>query len=271
MRHSNWRFATLLIGVGAALSACQPAASDKDHRTKPHLGRDAIRAIEHLDCPERQGGLTRISAAADEQSCSYTSSERTVDLRLVRLNDGDAEAALTPIETKLKNIIPTPSAPAKPPEAQGGKDNKNKTNIHLPNIHIDAHSDTADIRIGHLTINSDGETAEVKVNKNVNIKTDDSQTSVNVNAQDTQENNVTIKANDNGAEIRASKSGDAVRSTLILANDKAPNGYRMAGYETRGPKGGPLAVAVVKAKNRNTDDHNLFKNMKALVRHNVGG
>ena len=29
--------------------------------------------------------------------------------------------------------------------------------------------------------------------------------------------------------------------------------------------------AVVKAKNRNTDDHDLFKDMKALVRHNVGG
>lgn len=272
MRHSKWLVATLLIGAGAsALTACQPAASDKETRTERRLGREAVRAIERLDCPERQGGLTRVSAAADGQSCSYASSEGTVDLRLVRLNGGDAEAALAPIEAELKGVIPTPAAPPTPPEAKDGKDGKNKTSIHLPGVSIDAHGDTADIRIGHLTINSDGGTAEVKVNKNVNIKSDGGQGSVNVSAQDEQDGDVTIRANDNGAEIRALKGGDAVRSTLILANDMAPNGYRVAGYEARGPKGGPLAVAIVKAKNRNTDDHDLFKDMKALVRHNVGG
>ncbi|MDR7229725.1 hypothetical protein J2X45_000788 [Caulobacter sp. BE264] len=269
MRHSKWLVATLLIGAGvSALTACQPAASDKETRTERRLGREAVRAIERLDCPERQGGLTRVSAAADGQSCSYASSEGTVDLRLVHLNGGDAEAALAPIEAELKGVIPTPEAPPKPPEAKAGK---NKTSIHLPGVSIDAHGDTADIRIGHLTINSDGGTAEVKVNKNVNIKSNDGHASVNVSAEDGHEGDVTIRANDNGAEIRALKGGDAVRSTLILANDKAPNGYRVAGYEARGPKGGPLAVAIVKAKNRNTDDHDLFKDMKALVRHNVGG
>ncbi|AZS21498.1 MULTISPECIES: hypothetical protein [unclassified Caulobacter] len=269
MRHSKWLVAALLVGVGAsALTACQPGAPDKDHRAERRLGREPVRAIERLDCPERQGGLTRLSAAPDGQSCTYTSSEGTVDLRLIRLNGGDAEAALAPIEAELKGVMPTPPAPPVPPET---KDGKNKTSIHLPGINIDAHGDSADIRIGHLTINSDGGAAEVKVNKNVNIKSEGGQASVNVAANDDHEGDVTIKANDNGAEIRAQKGGDAVRSTLILANDKAPKGYRLAGYEARGPKGGPLAVAVVKAKNRNTDDHDLFKDMKALVRHNVGG
>lgn len=273
MRHSKWLVAALLVGVGAtALTACQPGAPDKDHRAERRLGREPVRAIERLDCPERQGGLTRVSAAADGQSCTYTSSEGTVDLRLIRLNGGDAEAALAPIEAELKGLMPTPPAPPAPAESKDGKGGKNKTSIHLPGINIDAHRDSADIRIGHLTINSDGGAAEVKVNKNVNIKSDGAQASVNVAASDDHEGDVTIKANDNGAEIRAQKGGgDAVRSTLILANDKAPKGYRLAGYEARGPKGGPLAVAVVKAKNRNTDDHDLFKDMKALVRHNVGG
>lgn len=272
MRHSKWLVAALLIGVGAsALTACQPGAPDKDHRAERRLGREPVRAIERLDCPERQGGLTRVSAAPDGQSCTYTSSEGTVDLRLIRLNGGDAEAALAPTEAELKGLMPAPPAPPAPAESKDAKDGKNKTSIHLPGINIDAHGDSADIRIGHLTINSDGGAAEVKVNKNVNIKSDDAQASVNVAANDDHDGDVTIKANDNGAEIRAQKSGDAVRSTLILANDKAPKGYRLAGYEARGPKGGPLAVAVVKAKNRNTDDHDLFKDMKALVRHNVGG
>jgi len=45
----------------------------------------------------------------------------------------------------------------------------------------------------------------------------------------------------------------------------------VVGYEARGPKGGPIAVATVKAKDRDAGDHDVFKDMKALVRHNVGG
>jgi hypothetical protein len=62
-----------------------------------------------------------------------------------------------------------------------------------------------------------------------------------------------------------------VRATLILASDKATSGYRVVGYEARGPKGGPLAVAVVKAKGRDGSDHDIFEDMKTLVRRNVGG
>lgn len=279
MRHSNsrakWLATALLIGAGAAaLTACHPAPASKSEQNQPaerKLGRrEPIRVISSLDCPEKQGELKLVSKAADGQSCAYASAEATVDLRLVKLNGGDAEAALAPIETELKGVMPLPPAPPKPPEHKGG--GKNRTSINLPGVKIDASDNGADIRIGHLTINSDGGAAEVKVNKNVNIKGDDGHGSVNVQAEDEHEGDVTIKANDHGAEIRAKKGGnDSVRSTLILANDKAPKGYRLAGYEARGPKGGPLAVAVVKAKTRNTDDHDLFKDMKALVRHNVGG
>jgi hypothetical protein len=271
MRLSKWLIATLAISVSAtALTACNRVQADrKDHHERRLGRREPIRAIDRLDCPERQGELQRVSAAADGQSCAYASSEAMVDLRLIRLNGGDAEAALAPVETELKAIMPTPPATPKP---TNGKTGKNKTSIHLPGINIDANDDGADIRIGHLTINSEGAAAEVKVNKNVNFKGDGGHRDVSIAADDEHgEGDVTIKANDHGAEIRARKNGDSVRSTLILANDKAPKGYRLAGYEARGPKGGPLAVAVVKAKTRNTDDHDIFRDMKALVRHNVGG
>lgn len=268
MRRSKWLTAALLMGVGAAtLSACHRAEQPQEHR----LGRrEPMRVIERLDCPETQGGLRRVAVAADGQSCAYESTEASVDLRLVRLNGGDAEAALAPIETELKGIMPAPVTPPTPPRT--AKSGKNHTSIHLPGINIDAHDDSADIRIGHLTINSDGGAAEVKVNKNVGVRSDDAKGTVNVTADDDHgEGDVAIRATEGGAEIRARKGSGDVRSTLILANDKAPKGYRLAGYEARGPKGGPLAVAVVKAKTRDTDDHDLFKDMKALVRHNVGG
>jgi len=271
MRHSKWLAAALMIGVGAtALTACHRTETTQTEHAERKLGRrEPIRAIANLDCPDKQGELKLVSKAADGQSCAYASSEATVDLRLVKLNGGDAEAALAPIETELKGLMPIP---APMPKAMNGKEGKNRTTINLPGVKIDSSDHGADIRIGHLTINSDGSAAEVKVNKNVNFKGDDAHGAVSVQADDEHEGDVTIKANDNGAEIRAKKGDkDAVRSTLILANDKAPKGYRLAGYEARGPKGGPLAVAVVKAKTRDTDDHDLFKDMKALVRHNVGG
>ncbi|MBO9545088.1 hypothetical protein [Caulobacter sp.] len=271
MRHSKWLAAALMIGVGAsALTACHRTQSDQGQSERRPGRREPIHVIDKLDCPERQGELKRISVAADGQSCSYQSGEATVDLRLVRLNGGDAEAALAPIEGELKQIMPTPPASPKPVEGKG-KSGKNQTSINLPGVKINASDGGADIRIGHLTINSDGGAAEVKVNKNVNIRGDDAHGAVNVSANDEHEGDVTIKADDHGAEIRTQKKGDIVRSTLILANDKAPKGYRLAGYEARGPKGGPLAVAVVKAKTRDTDDHDIFRDMKALVRHNVGG
>jgi hypothetical protein len=274
MRHSKrrakWLAAVLMIGAGAtALTGCHRVEANKTEHPQRKLGRrEPIRVISRLDCPDRQGELKLVSKADDGQSCAYVSSEATVDLRLIRLNSGDAEAALAPIETELKQIMPLPPSPPRPMNGKGGQ---NRTTINLPGVKIDSSDHGADIRIGHLTINSDGGAAEVKVNKNVNFKSDDTHGSVNVQTDDEHEGDVTIKADDHGAEIRTKKTGDIVRSTLILANDKAPKGYRLAGYEARGPKGGPLAVAVVKAKTRDTDDHDLFKDMKALVRRNVGG
>lgn len=268
MRHEKRLAALLAIGVcAAALAGCQrhDAASERQAEAKPGR-RQPVHVIDRLDCPERQGKLQLEIRGQDGQSCSYSTTDAVVTLRLVKLNGGDADAALAPIETELKDIMPLPPAAPKPPEAKPGK---NHTTIRLPGVNINASDSGADIRIGQLTINSDGGAAEVKVNKNTNVRSENAQ--VNVSANDEHEGDVTIRANDQGAEIRTRKGGDVIRSTLILANDKAPKGYRLAGYEARGPKGGPLAVAVVKAKTRDTDDHDLFKDMKALVRHNVGG
>jgi len=142
MRQSKWLAAALLIAAGG-LSACHRTEEPREHR----LGRrEPMRVINRLDCPAIQGELRRISVAEDGQSCGYESPTASVDLRLVRLNGGDAEGALAPIEAELKGVMPPPPPPPKPPQdAKGGK---NHTSIHLPGVSIDAHDDTADIRIG---------------------------------------------------------------------------------------------------------------------------
>ena len=273
MRHLPLLAAASLV----ALAACSPKVevTRKDH--KPHGKHEPLRAITRLDCPDRQGELTRVSAAADGQACVYAGQNAEVTLKLVALNGGDAEAALAPIEADLKALMPAIKSPPTPP-TPGGKPRGDSARISLPGIRIDAHDKGADIKIGGLTINANDDTAEVKVAKNVTVR--DGETSskagggnanVSVKSSDDEEGDVDIHATDEGAQIRQRRRGDGVRATLILASDKAASGYRGVGYEARGPTGGPLAVAVVKAKGRDGSDHDIFEDMKTLVRHNVGG
>ncbi len=272
MRHSNWLAATVMVGVSAlALAGCHRSDSGKPEKHEHALLHEPIRAIAKLDCPQQQGQLKLVSAAPDGLSCIYKG-EAEVTLRLISLNGGDAEAALAPIEAELKALMPTVKAGEQ--TGKTAKTGKNRTSIHLPGVRIDASDDGADIKIGHITINSsEGGASEVKISKNVTTHGDGGKDAVSIAANDDEngDGDVNIRATDDGAEIRHNKRGDSIRSTLILASDKAPSGYRVVGYEARGPKGGPIAVATVKARNRDEGDHDIFKDMKALVRHNVGG
>jgi hypothetical protein len=266
------RYLTLLISAAslAALGACSPKVEVKHEGGQARPGRhEPLRAITKLDCPDKQGELTRVSVAADGQSCLYSGQNAEVTLNLVALNGGDAEAALAPIEAELKTLMPAmkASAPPPPPGAPGHESAK----ISLPGIRIDAHDKGADIRIGGLTINANDGSAEVKVAKNVTERAGGGNSNVSVTSSNDEEGDTEVHANEGGAQIRQRKRGDGVRATLILASDKATSGYRVVGYEARGPKGGPLAVAVVKAKGRDGSDHDIFEDMKTLVRHNVGG
>lgn len=270
MRHSTW-IAVLATAGALSLGGCHRTEPAQTEKLERHLGREPVRVISKLDCPEFQGRLKRTSVAPDGMSCAYSGDAAEVLLQLVALNGGDAEQALEPIEADLKTLMPVlKPAPSLNPSEKSGH---NKTSIHLPGLRIDASDDGADIKIGQITINSNqGGASEVKIDKNVTVK-GDGQEAVTISAQDEEggDGNVNIRAGDGGAEIRHSKRGDTIRSTLILASDKAPSGYRVVGYEARGPKGGPLAVATIKARNRDSGDHDVFKDMKALVRHNVGG
>lgn len=264
------RHLTLLAAASlAALAACSPKVevSQNDHKSVGK--REPLRVISKLDCPERQGELTRVSAAADGKTCVYDGRNAQVTLSLVALDGGDAEAALAPIEADLKALMPAMKAPS-PPPPPGHSDGGN-AHVSLPGIKIDAHDKGADIKIGGLTINANDGSAEVKVAKNVTERTSGGASTVSVKSSDDEEGDVDIHASDDGAQIRQRRGGDGVRATLILASDKSTSGYRVVGYEARGPKGGPLAVAVVKAKGRDGSDHDIFEDMKTLVRRNVGG
>jgi hypothetical protein len=279
----SMRYLPLLAAASLlALAACSPKVEVTHNERKLPGKREPLRAISKLDCPEKQGELTRLSAAADGQACVYAGHNAEVTLTLVALNGGDAEAALAPIEAELKTLMPAIKSPPATPTPPGGKPRGESARISLPGIKIDAHDKGADIKIGGLTINANDDGAEVRVSKNVTVRdgqtvkhvserTSGGNSNVSVKASNDDEGDTEIHATDDGAQIRQRKGGDGVRATLILASDKAASGYRVVGYEARGPKGGPLAVAVVRAKGRDGSDHDIFEDMKTLVRHNVGG
>jgi len=242
--------------VALGLSSC-----DREVRIMKKEERVPLKTIARLDCPDAQGDLKRISADADGKTCLYSAKNGAdVSLRLIATN-GDEDAALAPIETELRAIVPPPPPkPPAPPEAPSPPKGPNaddgdneKAHIRLPGLSIEAEGDRAQIRVGGLRIEGEGDHA-------------------NINIARRRGGDVSIVADDGGASIRQDRTNErGVHRSVIFANDAAsPAGYHLAGYEARGPKAGPLVVAVVRAKDGEGDADYVFKDMKALVRRNVG-
>jgi len=246
-----------MAGAAPLAAAAAALALTGCHPPHPHAAAP-LRAVSSLDCPDTQGDLTRKSAAADGKTCVYaTESGDQVTLRIVSFSGGDAHAALAPIEDQLKTEIPaaatTPAGTASSP----GAPDRDRVDINLPGIHIhangDGHTDvdTAGVHVAAHDHGGSGDNAVVQVNG-------------------LGDKGVTINASEGGAQIHVDEGGSGVRAHYILASDTAgPHGYRMAGYEARGPAGGPIVVAEILAKSDDQDD--LHHDIHALIRRNVGG
>lgn len=243
-----------------------------------------------LECPATQGDLTRTSIAPDGRTCTYaTSGGAEVTLQLVNVT-GSPDTTLAGIEkTLLADRTPAAkvaagadaegkeeaaSEPAKAgPEAVtaaekaakearddtngldikvtvDGKDHKGvitdgdgRTQVNLPGIHVvaDDANDTADLRIGPLRVNASDDGATIRFFRDVRLR---------------------------GEALSREKRG--VRATFMYTGEDLPQGYRFVGYEAGGPKRGPLTVAVVKSKSDGPDGHDIYPDVKKLVRKNGG-
>jgi hypothetical protein len=238
------RARTILIVSGAtlALAACHPPYFH-------HRGHDAYKTVTALDCPPAQGDLSRKSVSPDGKSCDYTSGDGSaVTLRLVSLTGTTADSALSPLETSLRAEVPATDT------GDGKGPGEGRVDIDLPGIHIHAAGK-----------DGDKDSGEVKIGRGISIGAGNT-----VISDGGDGGGVDIDAHDKGAEIRVNEGHGGTRRDLILAADApGPHGYRVAGYEARGPQGGPLVVASLLAK---TDDHDrISHDIRALVRLNVGG
>ncbi|MDO8378428.1 MAG: hypothetical protein Q7T09_05490, partial [Phenylobacterium sp.] len=171
-----------------------------------------------LDCPATQGGLTRVSAAADGQSCVYRETDGA-EVTLTRMPvKGTARATLTVLENELKTLGGTPTgassadkaaAPGAAAEAarieaearadakvgqkidedidvavkdaegsarfratvEDGENGEDHTRVDLPGLHVVAEGDKADVSVGPIHIDADGDnsTATIKMYREVRL------------------------------------------------------------------------------------------------------
>jgi len=236
-----------------------------------------------LDCPSSQGDLHRTAMAPDGKTCTYASEDGAeVTLQLVNVVGGP-DATLAALETHL--LADRTPAPKTAATADGGTepakagtaavkdaekaakeahedtsgisvqidDHHGKaevvtedggtTRVNLPGIHVvaDDKNDTADVRIGPLRVNAGDDGATVRMRRDVRLR---------------------------GEALNPEKRG--LRAMFIYTGEDLPAGYRFVGYEAGGPKRGPLAVAVVKSKSEGPDGHEIYPDVKKLVRKNGG-
>jgi hypothetical protein len=207
---------------------------------------------DRLDCPDEQGRLKRVSAAADGSTCEYHRDDgEVVTLTRVPLVGQSPQDALAPIEASLKAMIPPrPGHTPSPPDSSHSND-KDSARIDVPGVHIDAHGDKAEVKVFGVTIDADNDKADV----HAGLGSD----------------KAVVSADESGAEVHASDI-DATNANvvLVLASAKpGPTGLHAAGYIARGPVTGPLVVAEFKSLDQHTsgnDDHDIHK----LLDLNVG-
>jgi hypothetical protein len=235
-----------LLGGAIALSACHPVEhahhigwSMGDHQLWDHHDDTPVTVATRLNCPEDEGDLTRISAAADGKSCQYHGDDdQEVTLSLLALNNQQPQAALAPMETELRGLVPAHTGDSMVNvDAGSGGSNQDHAKIDLPGLHINADGNKADINILGANIKADGDHADIHTDMGMK--------------------GTTIHAGPGGAEIRAGDVGrNSAQLVYVLAGDNpGPSGFRAVGYLARGPVGGPLVVGEFKAKEGHQHGH----------------
>jgi len=266
-------------------------------RTSSSDAKGVLKVIDTLQCPETLGVLTRKgSAQAGGTVCNYTGPRGAeVSLHLVKLETDPIDTILARFETQLAAAMPRTASELKASqdaaEARTAADAArvdadaaradadaarveaeaagaaagDRASVRLPGLAVQAQGDAADVRLPGMSVNTEGDRATVRFG-NFSINADDASQSVNVSSSD---ESVSVQAHDDAAEIRTRAPGDAVRTTYLLTDSRpSDEGWRMVGFEARGPAGGPIVVATVRGKERDSDG--VFDSAKDLVALNVG-
>ncbi|MDZ4113673.1 MAG: methyltransferase type 11 [Brevundimonas sp.] len=274
---------TLLIPalcVAALTAACDgDAVRISSTRTENNDAKGALKVVQTLQCPQTMGSLTRKGTASAEGTvCTYSGPRGAeVSLHLVKLDGATPAEALKAFEDRLSTAMPQAvaqlrassagEASAAAAAADADPPTGDRASVRAPGVDIQAEGDDATVRLPGLRIESKGDQASVRIG-GFHIDASDGEDSVDIGASG-EGDNVSIQANQDAAEIRTSAGGGATRANWILTDNRPSEaGWRLVGYEARGPAGGPLVVATVRARDR--ERGRVFEDAKDLVALNVG-
>lgn len=294
-----------LCALAALAAACDDSVRISSTRGESDA-KGVLKVVDALQCPQTMGSLTRKgSAQAGGKVCTYVGPKGAeVSLHLVAL-DGEAPAdILKAFETRLSASLPAAvaqlqassdaekarmqadiaranadtaaavadaaavSADRAAARADAAADSTDRATVRGPGVMIDANGDDATVRLPGMRIETRGDHASVRIG-GFHIDANDSDGSARVSGSSGGGDSVTINAQNDSAEIRTSAGGDATRASWILTdNRETDSGWRMVGFEARGPVGGPLVIATVRS--RDTNRGRAFEDAKDLVTLNVG-
>ncbi|HYD27249.1 methyltransferase type 11 [Brevundimonas sp.] len=270
-----------VICLAALTAACDgDSVRISSTRTEDNDAKGALKVVETLQCPRTIGSLTRKgSASAEGTVCTYTGPRGAeVSLHLVKLDGGSAADALKAFEDRLSTSLPQAVAQLRAASAEGAAAaadaeaahppaSGDRASVSAPGVDIQAEGDDATVRLPGLHIESKGDEASVRIG-GFHIDASDGEGSVNIEGSEGGDN-VSVQANQDAAEIRTSAGGGATRASWILTDNRPSEaGWRLVGYEARGPAGGPIVVATVRSRDR--DRGSVFEDAKDLVALNVG-
>jgi hypothetical protein len=173
----------------------------------------------------------------------------------------EADATLPPADT----TAPAEGTGGVAAEAAATGD---RTSVRAPGVAIETTGEDASVRLPGVSIDTQGDKASVRIGS-FHIDADDSDGSARVSGSDPNGDDVVINARDDAAEIRARAGGEATRTSWIMTDNRSSeSGWRVVGYEARGPVGGPLVVATVRSRDSNRE--RAFEDARALVALNAG-
>lgn len=262
-----------VCALAALTSACDNnSVRISSTRTIDNDSTGVLRVVEALQCPQTLGSLTRKGSATEQGTvCTYGGPRGAeVILHLVSLSGTDSTSALKAFEDRLSASLPQAVAGIRAQNsatatAQATSSGGDSASVKAPGVDIQAEGDKATVRLPGISIDADGEDASVNIG-GFNVEAND--TGANVDIQDGGDS-VSVQANDAATVVRTSAAGDATRANWILTDNRpSVEGWRLVGYEARGPAGGPIVVVTVRSKDREGGD--VFDDAKELVTLNVG-
>ncbi len=289
--------------AATALAACGDGVRISSTRSENNDEKGVLKVVETLQCPQTMGSLTRKGSASEGGTvCTYVGPKGAeVSLHLVALDGETPASVLKTFEQRLSADLPRAMAAISAAEARAQADaaavqadaagaaadtaqraadtaraaadeaaaaTGDRASVRAPGVAIDANNDDATVRLPGMRIETRGDKASVRIG-GFHIDADDSDGSARITGSSPDGDNVSINAQDDAAEIRAAASGEATRASWMLTDNRgSESGWRIVGYEARGPVGGPLVVATVRSRDRNRE--RAFEDAKDLVALNAG-